>query len=177
MAFPAACSVLVWVMATASVVAQTTTQAVEQGWTPVGLCGGGGLGNPAISPHDPDTIIMETDMGAKFRSHDGGRSWTSMHHAQIGSSFRSCPPVFHPKVPGKVYAITEFGGYQICVSIDNGRTWTRWPEHRLARRKRIRRMSFDPDLPNRLIIGITEDIPVDRWQQNMLAISEVINER
>lgn len=30
---------------------------------------------------------------------------------------------------------------------------------------------------NRLIIGITEDIPVDRWQQNMLAISEVINER
>jgi len=30
---------------------------------------------------------------------------------------------------------------------------------------------------NRLIIGITEDIPPDRWQQNMLAISEVINER
>jgi hypothetical protein len=30
---------------------------------------------------------------------------------------------------------------------------------------------------NRLIIGITEDIPPDRWQQNMMAISEVINER
>lgn len=29
---------------------------------------------------------------------------------------------------------------------------------------------------NRLIIGITEDIPEDRWQQNLLAISEVINE-
>ena len=29
---------------------------------------------------------------------------------------------------------------------------------------------------NRLIIGITEDIPEDRWQQNMLAISRVINE-
>jgi hypothetical protein len=29
---------------------------------------------------------------------------------------------------------------------------------------------------NRLIIGITEDIPPDRWQQNLLAISEVIRE-
>ena len=29
---------------------------------------------------------------------------------------------------------------------------------------------------NRLIIGITEDIPADRWQQNMLAISRVINQ-
>jgi len=29
---------------------------------------------------------------------------------------------------------------------------------------------------NRLIIGITEDIPQDRWQQNMLAISRVIDQ-
>ena len=29
---------------------------------------------------------------------------------------------------------------------------------------------------NRLIMGITEDVPPDRWQQNMLAIAEVINE-
>jgi len=29
---------------------------------------------------------------------------------------------------------------------------------------------------NRVIIGITEDIPPDRWQENLLAISEVINE-
>ena len=28
----------------------------------------------------------------------------------------------------------------------------------------------------RVIIGITEDMPPDRWQQNLLAISEVINE-
>ena len=29
---------------------------------------------------------------------------------------------------------------------------------------------------NRIISGITEDIPPDRWQENLLAISEVINE-
>ena len=27
----------------------------------------------------------------------------------------------------------------------------------------------------RVILGITEDIPEDRWQQNLLAISDVIN--
>ena len=31
------------------------------------------------------------------------------------------------------------------------------------------------DGTNRLILGITEDIPPDRWQANLLAISEVIN--
>ena len=30
---------------------------------------------------------------------------------------------------------------------------------------------------NRVIIGITEDMPEDRWQGNLLAISEVINQR
>jgi hypothetical protein len=29
---------------------------------------------------------------------------------------------------------------------------------------------------NRVIIGITEDMPPDRWQQNLLAISEAVNE-
>ena len=29
---------------------------------------------------------------------------------------------------------------------------------------------------NRVILGITEDIPPDRWQENLLAVSEVINE-
>jgi len=28
----------------------------------------------------------------------------------------------------------------------------------------------------RVIIGITEDMPPDRWQQSLLTISEVINE-
>ena len=29
---------------------------------------------------------------------------------------------------------------------------------------------------NRLIMGITEDMPPDRWQGNLMAISDVINE-
>ena len=124
-----------------------------QAWQPIGLCGGGGLGNPAISPHDPKTILMETDMGAKFRSHDGGRTWRSMHHAQIGSSFRACPPVFDPAVPGKVHAVTGFAGFQIMTSTDNGATWTAWPKSRLGQTGRIKRMVADPDVPSRLVLG------------------------
>ena len=39
-----------------------------------------------------------------------------------------------------------------------------------------RRLIRDAAPGNRLIIGITEDIPQDRWQANMLAISRVIDE-
>jgi hypothetical protein len=30
---------------------------------------------------------------------------------------------------------------------------------------------------NRVIVGITEDVPAHRWQENFLAINEVINGR
>ncbi len=43
--------------------------------------------------------------------------------------------------------------------------------------KETTRQIIRDSLPDgRLIIGITEDIPEDRWQENLLAISEVINE-
>jgi len=45
---------------------------------------------------------------------------------------------------------------------------------RIARDQIEQARSFDG--PNRLIIGITEDIPKDRWQESLQAISEVINE-
>ena len=39
-----------------------------------------------------------------------------------------------------------------------------------------RRLIHDAAPWNKFIIGITEDIPEDRWQESMLAISRVINE-
>jgi hypothetical protein len=38
-----------------------------------------------------------------------------------------------------------------------------------------RRMIDEAEPGNRFIIGITEDVPRDRWQQNMVAISRVVN--
>lgn len=47
----------------------------------------------------------------------------------------------------------------------------------IDRIKRTTRELVEAAHGKRLIIGITEDIPEDRWQQNLLAISEVINGR
>jgi len=43
-------------------------------------------------------------------------------------------------------------------------------------RRTTRELIAAAAVTNRLIIGITEDIPLDRWQDNLMAISEVINE-
>lgn len=125
-------------------------------WTPVGLCGGGGLGHPAICPQDTQTLLLETDMGSRFLSRDGGRFWRPIHHAEIGSSFRSCPPVFDPHTPGVVIATRGFQGRALYTSHDYGLTWTPWPEDRLPSDATIRRMVMDPDVPGRLILANRE---------------------
>ena len=44
-------------------------------WEPVGLSGGGGMFTPAISPADPNLLMLNCDMGAAYLSDDGGRNW------------------------------------------------------------------------------------------------------
>ena len=41
-------------------------------WVPVGLSGGGGMFAPAISPSDPDLMMINCDMGAAYLSEDAG---------------------------------------------------------------------------------------------------------
>ena len=40
-----------------------------------GLGGGGGMFSPSSSPHDPDLMFVNSDMGCISRSEDGGKSW------------------------------------------------------------------------------------------------------
>ena len=56
-------------------------------WEPVGLSGGGGMFNPAISPVDSKTAIVHCDMSNVFLTHDGGETWRMIHTAE-----RSCGP-------------------------------------------------------------------------------------
>ena len=46
------------------------------GFSSVGLGGGGAMFAPAISPHDPNLLFVGCDMGGVYRSADGGESWT-----------------------------------------------------------------------------------------------------
>ena len=69
-------------------------------WEPVGLSGGGGMFTPAISPADPNLMMLNCDMSAAYISEDGGRNWRMIHHAQLRSDTR-CRPAFHPTDAGR----------------------------------------------------------------------------
>ncbi len=122
-------------------------------WVPVGLCGGGGLMNPVVSPHDPKTMMIESDMGGRYISRDGGESWTLIHHREVGSSWRASPPTFHPARPGTIYAPCGYGGAALYVSRDDGKSWTPLDQARQPRAGMISRIFVDAARPDRLFLG------------------------
>ncbi len=52
-------------------------------WTPIGLSGGGAMFGPAISPVDPQRMLVHCDMSAAYRSEDGGHTWTMIPANQL----------------------------------------------------------------------------------------------
>jgi photosystem II stability/assembly factor-like uncharacterized protein len=101
-----------------SVHSQTTKQMIP--WEPVGLSGGGGMFSPAISPADPNLMMLNCDMSAAYISEDGGHNWRMINHAQLKSDTR-CRPAFHPSDPNVIYASS---GGRLKISRDHGRTFT-----------------------------------------------------
>jgi len=139
-------------------------------WQPVGLCGGGGLFNPAVSPHDPKFMMVECDMGSRFISRDGGKHWRMIHYRQIGSAVRGSPVLFHPTKPGVIYALSGYQAARMYLSRNWGRSWAPLPEARQPKAGLITRMYIDPGRPERLYIGTSEgkvlftDDGGRRWQ-------------
>src|SRR5712671_4157611 len=72
-------------------------------WNPVGLSGGGAMFTPAISPADPNLMMLNCDMSAAYISEDGGRNWRMVNQAQLHSD-TACRPAFHPADPNLIYA-------------------------------------------------------------------------
>jgi photosystem II stability/assembly factor-like uncharacterized protein len=75
---------------------------------------------PAISPADPNLMMLNCDMSAAYISEDGGHNWRMIHHAQLRSDTQ-CRPGFHPSDPNVIYASS---GGRLRVSRDRGRTFT-----------------------------------------------------
>jgi len=75
---------------------------------------------PAISPADPDLMMLNCDMSAAYISREGGRNWRMIHHAQLRSDTR-CRPAFHPTDAAVIYASS---GGQLRVSRDGGTTFS-----------------------------------------------------
>lgn len=115
-------------------------------WQPVGLSGGGGMFSPAISPVDPDLMMLNCDMSAAYLSDDGGRNWRMIHQAQLRTDTR-CRPAFHPTDRNVIYASSSG---QLRLSRDCGRTFA--PIGNLTR-SLYGEIAINPASPNVLLAG------------------------
>jgi hypothetical protein len=131
--------------------AQTSTKPETQpaSWEPVGLSGGGGMFSPAISPADPNLMMLNCDMGAAYLSEDGGHNWRMIHHAQLRSDTR-CRPAFHPTNPNIIFASS---GGRLRVSRDRGQTFS--PLGNL-RHSLFGEIAIDPADPDVMLAGTRE---------------------
>ena len=117
-------------------------------WQSIGLSGGGAMFTPAISPHDPNLMLLNCDMSAAYRSTDGGRNWEMLHWDQLLSSTR-CRPVFHPTDPNTVFSVHGWSG-RLRVSRDRGATWSDFAE---ALPEGVCEIAIDPSNPNLMLVG------------------------
>ena len=84
-------------------------------WQILGPGGGGTMRRPAISPHDPDLVVLGCDMTGSYLTRDGGLSWRLFHLGGVVSAF-----AFDPGDPNVVYA----GNAALWRSEDGGRGWS-----------------------------------------------------
>ena len=83
-------------------------------WRVLGPGGGGAQFYPAISPHDPNLVMVACDMTGAYISEDGGKSWRMFELRHPVSFF-----AFDPVDPKIIYA----GAGGLWRSVDRGGTW------------------------------------------------------
>ncbi len=89
-------------------------------WRILGPGGGGTTIHPAISPHDPKTVVEACDMTGAYITHNGGESWRMFNLGTVVSAF-----AFDPRDPLVIYAAAS----ALFRSADGGRTWRMlWPD-------------------------------------------------
>ena len=83
-------------------------------WRILGPGGGGAQFYPAVSPHDPNLVLVACDMTGAYISENGGQSWRMFNLRNPVTFF-----AFDPQDPKVIYA----GADVLWRSEDRGRTW------------------------------------------------------
>jgi len=100
------------------------------GFVNLGIGGGGYMHSPSFSPYDPKFMQTSCDMGGRYLSSDGGKSWIMVPFWKIpGHSGRAA---FDPV---NVYLI---GGNRVSASPDKGKTWNVLPPLPLEEKEKTR---------------------------------------
>jgi len=102
---------------------------------------------PAISPADPNLMLVSCDMSGIYRSTDGGASWEMIHYRQLTSSTR-VRPVWHPTDPNVAFAAGGRRG-PMKVTRDQGKTWSELP----GAPSGVSAIGVDPGNPNLMLVG------------------------
>ena len=140
----------VWAMSLAVVGAHS-----DEPWQPVGLGGSGGMFALAVSPLDPQLMMVNCDMSGAYITRDGGRTWHMIDHRMLSSSTR-CSPLFHPTVPGRIYAISGDAN-ELRLSEDAGITWRPLLKDRPPWRGPIWLVQAAADEPGSLFVGAGDE--------------------
>src|SRR5207247_9918267 len=101
----------------AAALARTAFATREDSWRIIGPGGGGALFHPTVSPHDPRTALVASDMTGNYITTDAGGRW---RHFNLGGPVQFF--LFDPIDPGVIYA--QAGA--LFRSSDGGRTWARF---------------------------------------------------
>src|SRR3981081_823124 len=80
----------------------------------IGPGGGGAMFHPTISPHDPNTVLVSSDMSGSYITYDAGKSWRMFNLRGVVQFF-----VFDPLDQKVIYAQSS----GLWRSQDQGETW------------------------------------------------------
>jgi len=134
-------------------------------WQIMGIGGGGAQFAPVISPHDPNLLFVQCDMGGVYRSTDGGSSFQMLPYGQYSSGTDypngACPIAFHPTDSTKAWGWGRQAGDGdwlgfLLTSSDGGITWSKAvPQPDLASigAARVTRIVLDRANPSFMILG------------------------
>ncbi|MFB3893975.1 MAG: WD40/YVTN/BNR-like repeat-containing protein [Phycisphaerae bacterium] len=117
----------------------------------IGLCSGSSLHGGSVSPVDPKTMLVQSDMSNAFYSHDGGQTWHLIHMKYLQGHGSTCPAEYDPANADVIYWTDSTA---VKVTKDRGITWALLGESQpWGERNRVRRIYLDPDFTQRLFVG------------------------
>jgi photosystem II stability/assembly factor-like uncharacterized protein len=140
----------------------------DTGWQPIGphptdsffpnnwATTSGRINAVAVSPADPQLVLIGAAVGGVWRSTDGGASFSPVTDAQVDLAVGSI--AFAPSNPSIVYAGmgdkgSTYLGSGVLKSTDGGQTWTRINNTSLPQPGRISKILVDPSDPNRVYVA------------------------